>query len=110
MKRLCLSFALVTLCVSVFAQPAGRGRIRDFGIEPGIFKTGTYNAITDVPGVKVGQVTIIEGDNVRTGVTAIVPHEGNLVRRKCPAAVYNIPCCRDEPLILGTISGCSAVW
>lgn len=88
MKRLCLSFALVTLCVSVFAQPAGRGRIRDFGIEPGIFKTGTYNAITDVPGVKVGQVTIIEGDNVRTGVTAIVPHDGNIFRKKCPAAIF----------------------
>ncbi|MBQ5481456.1 MAG: P1 family peptidase [Bacteroidales bacterium] len=88
MKRICVSFVLLTLCVAAFAQPAQRGRIRDFGIAPGVFKPGTYNAITDVPGVKVGQVTIIEGDDVRTGVTAIVPHEGNLFRRKCPAAVY----------------------
>lgn len=66
----------------------GEGRIRDYGIVPGIFKTGTYNAITDVPGVKVGHVTLIEGDSVRTGVTAIVPHDGNIFRKKCPAAVY----------------------
>jgi len=88
MKRLFVVIALLTLCASAFAQENGRGRIRDFGIKPGIFNPGTYNAITDVPGVKVGQVTLIEGDNVRTGVTAIVPHEGNLFRKKCPAAVY----------------------
>jgi D-aminopeptidase len=79
---------LLALCAGAFAQENGRGRIRDFGIAPGVFKTGVYNAITDVPGVKVGQVTIIEGDDIRTGVTAIVPHEGNLFRKKCPAAVY----------------------
>ena len=88
MKRLLFVIVLLTLCAAAFAQPAGRGRIRDFGIAPGVFKTGTYNAITDVPGVRVGQVTLIEGDDVRTGVTAIVPHEGNLFRKKCPAAVY----------------------
>jgi len=88
MKRLFVVIALLILCASAFAQENGRGRIRDFGIKPGIFNPGTYNAITDVPGVKVGQVTLIEGDNVRTGVTAIVPHEGNLFRKKCPAAVY----------------------
>ena len=88
MKRFCLSFVLLTLCFTAFSQPAGRGRIRDFGIEPGVFKPGTYNAITDVPGVKVGQVSIIEGDNIRTGVTAIVPHDGNVFRKKCPAAIY----------------------
>ena len=96
MKRIfafALLFALLpAVCGSVAAQeavrPEGRGRIRDFGIEPGIFHPGRYNAITDVPGVKVGQVTLIEGDDVRTGVTAIVPHEGNLFRKKCPAAVY----------------------
>ena len=88
MKRLLFVIVLLTLCVAAFAQPAGRGRIRDFGIAPGVFKTGTYNAITDVPGVRVGQVTLIEGEDVRTGVTAIVPHEGNLFRKKCPAAVY----------------------
>ena len=88
MKRIFVSFLLLSLCVAASAQPAQRGRIRDFGIEPGVFKPGTYNAITDVPGVRVGHVTIIEGDNIRTGVTAIVPHDGNVFRKKCPAAVY----------------------
>lgn len=88
MKRLLVSICLLALCVGAVAQENGRGRIRDFGIEPGVFKPGTYNAITDVPGVKVGQVTLIEGEDVRTGVTAIVPHEGNVFRKKCPAAVY----------------------
>ncbi len=86
MKRfLIISFCILTT-LSCAAQE--RGRIRDYGIAPGIFKTGENNAITDVPGVKVGHVTIIEGDNVRTGVTAIVPHDGNIFRKKCPAAVY----------------------
>ena len=82
------ALALVVISAGAFAQTSSRGRIRDFGIEPGIFKPGPLNAITDVPGVKVGQVTIIKGDNVRTGVTAIVPHEGNLFREKCPAAIF----------------------
>lgn len=92
MKRFFALTVLLVLCGSVLAQevarPEGRGRLRDFGIEPGIFHPGTYNAITDVPGVRVGQVTLIEGDDIRTGVTAIVPHEGNIFRKKCPAAVY----------------------
>lgn len=79
-----LSLALAALCLTSF----GQGRIRDYGIAPGIFKPGVNNAITDVPGVKVGHVTLVEGDNVRTGVTAIVPHDGNIFRKKCPAAVY----------------------
>ena len=82
------ALALVVISAGAFAQTSSRGRIRDFGIEPGIFKPGPLNAITDVPGVKVGQVTIVNGDNVRTGVTAIVPHEGNLFRKKCPAAIF----------------------
>ncbi|MBR0500817.1 MAG: P1 family peptidase [Bacteroidales bacterium] len=88
MKRIVFSCLLASFCLLSFAQQPQRGRIRDFGIEPGVFKTGTYNAITDVPGVKVGQVTIIEGDDIRTGVTAIVPHDGNIFRKKCPAAIY----------------------
>lgn len=88
MKRFCLCFVLLTFCLCTVAQTSGRGRIRDFGIEPGIFRPGLYNAITDVPGVKVGHVTIIEGENVRTGVTAIIPHDGNLFRKKCPAAIW----------------------
>ena len=88
MKRILISICMLSLCVGAVAQENSRGRIRDFGIEPGVFKPGTYNAITDVPGVKVGQVTLIEGEDVRTGVTAIVPHEGNVFRKKCPAAVH----------------------
>lgn len=84
MKRLVLITTLSLISISLFSQ----GRIRDYGIEPGIFRTGEHNAITDVPGVKVGQITIIKRDNIRTGVTAIIPHEGNLFRLKCPAAVY----------------------
>lgn len=63
-------------------------RLRDYGIKTGIFKTGEYNAITDVPGVTVGQVTRIEGEDVRTGVTAIIPHQGNVFQQKVPAAIY----------------------
>ena len=63
-------------------------RLRDYGIDAGVMKTGPLNAITDVPGVEVGQVTIIEGERFRTGVTAIVPHPGNVFTEKCPAAVY----------------------
>ena len=63
-------------------------RLSDFGIKTGIFKTGEYNAITDVPGVTVGHVTKIEGEDMRTGVTAIVPHQGNIFQNKVPAAIY----------------------
>jgi len=70
---------------SAMAQPT---RIRDLGLEPGIFGPGPLNAITDVAGVQVGHQTLIEGDRVRTGVTAIRPHQGNLFREKVPAAVY----------------------
>ncbi|WP_199120664.1 P1 family peptidase [Pedobacter sp. ASV28] len=65
-----------------------RGRARDFGIFTGILKTGKANAITDVAGVKVGHATLIKGDSVRTGVTAIIPHDGNVFQEKLPAAVY----------------------
>lgn len=63
-------------------------RIRDYGIEIGILKTGKYNAITDVQGVKVGHTTLMEGGSIRTGVTAILPHEGNVFQQKVPAAIY----------------------
>jgi D-aminopeptidase len=80
--QFCLSFLL---SLSLLAQE--RGRARDFGIEPGILSTGTWNAITDVDGVKVGHKTLIRGEDVRTGVTVILPHEGNLFHEKVPAAV-----------------------
>lgn len=64
-----------------------RGRIRDFGIDPGILNPGKWNAITDVKGVRVGHKTLIVGDSIRTGVTVVIPHEGNLFQEKVPAAV-----------------------
>ncbi len=63
-------------------------RIRDLGIRPGIFSPGPLNAITDVSGVRVGHRTIWKGESIRTGVTAILPHDGDLFNQKTPAAVY----------------------
>lgn len=70
------------------AQDGPRPRARELGLAPGVLPTGPENAITDVPGVLVGQVTLREGDSVRTGVTAILPHSGNLFREKVPGAVH----------------------
>jgi D-aminopeptidase len=67
---------------------AQRERARDLGVKPGVFAPGALNAITDVAGVRVGQTTIIEGDSVRTGVTAILPHGGNLFQDRVPAALH----------------------
>lgn len=71
-----------------FGQPEARPRARDIGLAPGVLPPGPENAITDVPGVLVGQVTLREGDSVRTGVTAILPHGGNLFQQKVPGAVH----------------------
>ena len=65
-----------------------RPRARDLGLRPGVYPTGPLNAITDVSGVRVGHVTLIEGDNVRTGVTAIVPHGGNVFQDKVSGGVF----------------------
>lgn len=84
-----LTAALLGLCaLAASAQEAPRVRARDLGVAPGIFTPGTYNAITDVAGVRVGQVTLSEGDTVRTGVTAILPHGGNVYRSRVPAALH----------------------
>lgn len=85
-KLLLLTLFLFTITALTNAQD--RERIRDLGISPGILTPGSLNAITDVDGVKVGHKTRIEGDNIRTGVTAILPHDGNLFRSRVPAAVY----------------------
>lgn len=69
-------------------EAEGRARARDLGVAPGVFTPGALNAITDVPGVRVGQVTLHTGDNVRTGITAILPHGGNLYRERVPAALH----------------------
>ena len=67
---------------------AQKPRARDIGINIGVLPTGANNAITDVGGVKVGHTTIIKGDSVRTGVTAILPHGGNIFQQKVPAAIF----------------------
>lgn len=75
----------VMLCQSVDAQE--RHTARELGVVVGVLATGEHNAITDVEGVRVGQVTITSGDSINTGVTAILPHGGNVFREKVPAAV-----------------------
>ncbi|UCF07082.1 MAG: P1 family peptidase [bacterium] len=69
-------------------ENASRPRLRDIGVTIGFLPVGKFNAITDVPGVRVGHTTINRGDEIRTGVTAIVPHGGNVFREKVPAAVF----------------------
>lgn len=78
---------LLIVSLNIKAQEK-RGRARDFGVFTGILKPGQYNAITDVKGVMVGHTTLIKGESVRTGVTAIIPHSGNIFQDKVPAAVY----------------------
>jgi D-aminopeptidase len=85
----CIWVAIVLLALA--GTPGGaqeRTRARALGVVPGTLPPGPRNSITDVTGVKVGQVTSMEGDSVRTGVTAILPHSGNLFRDRVPAAVY----------------------
>ena len=86
MRRIFILLSVVLMGLAAIAQ--GHKTLREWGFPTGIFSTGQYNAITDVPGVTVGHVTLVEGDNVRTGVTAIVPHQGNIFRQKVPAAIY----------------------
>lgn len=70
------------------SQASRRPRAREAGVQVGILPVGPLNAITDVAGVTVGHTTIIRGDSIRTGVTAILPHQGNLFREKVPGAVF----------------------
>ncbi len=80
---------LVTLfATEQSAPPNPRPRASDVGLKVGILPTGPLDAITDVSGVEVGHTTIIRGDNIRTGVTAVVPHPGNLYREKVPGAIF----------------------
>jgi len=88
------AFILIA-CVAVLrpspgtsADNAARQRPRELGLITGVMPTGQLNAITDVAGVRVGHVTIIKGDSVRTGVTAVLPHGGNIFLQKAPAAIH----------------------
>lgn len=101
MKSLCLTIAMLMAVNTLSfaqtkpgAQTKGsfqterRPRAREIGIRVGVLEPGPENAITDVPGVLVGHTTIIKGDSVRTGVTAVLPHGGNLFQQKVPGAVF----------------------
>jgi D-aminopeptidase len=88
MKNMLLPIFLTLLISFVTGSSAERPRLREFGIKTGVLAPGPLNAITDVAGVRVGQVTLIAGRDIRTGVTAILPHEGNIFQEKVPAAVY----------------------
>ena len=79
---------LSATCAVMFGQTETRPRARGLGVEVGVLPPGPLNAITDVAGVKVGQTTIIRGDNIRTGVTAILPNGGNLYQERVPGAVF----------------------
>lgn len=80
--------AAILLAFSVVASAEERPRTRDIGIAPGILPTGELNAITDVDGVRVGHVTLVSGDDIRTGVTAVLPHGDNLFQEKVAGAVH----------------------
>jgi len=70
------------------ATPRARPRASDLGLKIGVLPAGQFNAITDVAGVEVGHATIIRGDDIRTGVTAVLPHAGNLYRERVPGAIF----------------------
>src|SRR5216683_2093567 len=90
-KTIFSAMAVLLVTVTTIAQNSARNprpRASDLGLKVGILPTGPLDAITDVAGVEVGQTTIIRGDDLRTGVTAILPHPGNLYRERVPGAVF----------------------
>lgn len=87
-SRLPLGAMVLFLFPALVATGQQRPLLRDYGIRIGVIPTGANNSITDVAGVRVGQITLIKGDSIRTGVTAILPHGGNLFQEKVPAAVF----------------------
>jgi D-aminopeptidase len=86
MKQLFLCFLI--LLTSHLSEAQHKKRARDYGLHFGVIPAGKQNAITDVPGVKVGHTTLIKGDSIRTGVTAILPYDGNIFQNKVPAAIF----------------------
>lgn len=83
-----LIFIIIMALPSIIQAQVNNKRARDYGINIGVLPVGHYNAITDVEGVKVGHTTIIKDDSIRTGVTAILPFEGNIYQDKVPAAIF----------------------
>lgn len=79
--------AIMLFATSSLAAQESRPRARDLGLAPGVFAPGPHNAITDVPGVRVGHATVVQGDSINTGITAILPHGGNLFLDRVPAAL-----------------------
>jgi D-aminopeptidase len=86
--RAVITVAMMGASSLVTGAQEPRPRARDLGVRPGVFSTGPLNAITDVQGVRVGHTTLIRGERVRTGVTAILPHGGNLFQDKVSGAVF----------------------
>jgi D-aminopeptidase len=84
------TITVVTLLLACATSGSAQQRVRarELGLAPGVFPPGALNAITDVAGVRVGQVTVLDGDSVRTGITAILPHGGNAYRDRVPAALH----------------------
>ncbi len=84
-----LLLAVLLFLLAVSTQASGNDRARDLGIAPGYFLPGKWNAITDVEGVRVGQITLVDPKkNMHTGITAILPHEGNIYKEKVPAGYF----------------------
>ncbi|MBD0285202.1 MAG: P1 family peptidase [Bacteroidota bacterium] len=83
-----MRFLFIGLLIITLQLHAQMKRARDYGIIIGVLPTGTGNEITDVAGVKVGHTTIQKGNNIRTGVTAVLPHQGNIFQQKVPAAFF----------------------
>jgi D-aminopeptidase len=88
MKSLLIIALLSLTGRAMFGQTETRPRVRDLGVQVGVLPPGPLNAITDVAGVKVGQTTLIRGENIRTGVTAVLPHGGNLYKERVPGAIF----------------------
>ncbi|MEJ5960837.1 P1 family peptidase [Pedobacter immunditicola] len=86
MKNLFL--CILILCTAQHVTAQQKKRARDYGLQFGVIPTGKQNAIIDVAGVKVGHTTLIKGDHIRTGVTAILPFDGNIFQNKVPAAIF----------------------
>lgn len=86
--KVAFTILFISMVLQATQPPSARPRARELGVAPGILPPGPNNAITDVAGVRVGHATLIRGNDVRTGVTAILPHAGNLFHEKVPAAIH----------------------